>query len=102
MSQRIINVELTLSGETDMLVFHIDNGNSEKYSVNLNSHTSQTELKLVFSKLLEILIQDDVELALTIADGYSKGLYKDVCTEYISDLNREITQVKETIIRELA
>ena len=99
MNPRVIDVELTVSGEADILLFHFDSEAPEKYSVNLNSSSSQTELKEIFSKLLELLIDEDLKLELKIADGYTKGLYKDVC---ISDLNREILQVKTRITRELA
>jgi hypothetical protein len=102
MNRRIIDVELTLIGEEDTLVFHIDDSVPNEYIINLNSSTSQTELKLVFTKLLEILIKEDFELALKIAEGYSKGLFIDVCTEYINDLNKEIDQVKENITHELS
>ena len=101
MSPRVIDVELTVLGETDVLIFRLDNEAPEKYSINLNNSTNQAEIKVVFSKLLELLINEDLELNLIIASGYTKGLYKDVCIEYISDLNREIMQVKSSITREL-
>ena len=45
MNPRVIDVELTVSGEADILLFHFDSEAPEKYSVNLNSSSSQTELK---------------------------------------------------------
>lgn len=95
--KRTINVELTVLGETDVLIFCLDDEQPEKYVVNLNSSSSQSEIKEVFSRLLEILITDDIILKLKFSEGYSKVLYKDVSTEYINDLNREILQVKESI-----
>lgn len=97
MSQRTINVELTVYGETDVLNFHLDDKNPEKYIVNLNSSTSQNDLKNVFCALLNLLTEEEITLKLVIVDGYKKGLYKDVCCEYINDLNKEISQVKEEI-----
>lgn len=41
------------------------------------------------------------KLELVIAEGYGKGLYKDVCKEYIDALNRELIQVKDNLKREL-
>lgn len=94
MSLETIKVELTIIGDADVLVFHLD---SEKIpdglTVNLNNASSQSDLKAVFSKLLETMIESEILLELIIAAGYSKGLYKDVCMEYIQDLNREIKQV---------
>lgn len=95
--KKTVDVVLTVLGETDVLIFRLDNEQPEKYVVNLNSGSSQAEIKDVFSRLLEMLITDDIVLELQFSEGYSKGLYKDVCTEYINDLNREILQVKQSI-----
>lgn len=101
MSQRVIEVKLTTMSDVDVLIFGLDEERPEAYTVNLNSATSQNELKEVFSKLLELLLEEDIVLQLSIALGYSKGLYKDVCKEYIEDLNREILQVKSNMKKEL-
>lgn len=102
MNQRTIDVVLTVSGEIDVLVFCLDEEQPDAYTVNLNSTTSQNELKEVFAKLLQLLLSEDISLKLIIAEGYSKGLYKDVCKEYIEDLNRELVKVKESIKQELS
>ena len=94
---REINVVLTVIGETDVLIFDLDDTAPEKYAINLNDSMGQSEIKRVFSKLLEILIDEDITLEFKVAEGYSKGLFRDVCSEYVQDLNREIKQVKETI-----
>lgn len=101
MSQKTIDVTLTVSGDVDILVFGFDDEHPNAHYVNLNSPTSQNELKNVFSKLLQLLLTDEIDLRLIIAEGYKKGLYRDVCTEFINDLNRELLQVKETLKREL-
>ena len=54
----------------------------------------------MFSKLLQLLLEENITLKLIIAEGYGKGLYKDVCKEYIDDLNRELAQVKESMNKE--
>lgn len=102
MSQRIIDVMLTVSADVDVLVFGLDDEHTDAYTVNLNSATSQNELKVVFSKLLQLLLEEDIVLQLAIAEGYGKGLYKDVCREYIDDLNRELAQVKESMKKEIS
>ena len=99
MSQRVIDVTLTVLSDVDVLVFGLDD---KKHTVNLNSATSQNELKNVFSRLLQLLLQEDITLNLVIDKDYGKGLYKDVCREYINDLNRELTQVKASLIKEIA
>lgn len=102
MNQKIINVKLTVIGDADVLVFALDDENQDKYIVNLNSSASQGSLKEIFSELLNILLTEDIKLELEIEKDYNKGLYKDVCTEYISDLNQEILRVKEMMKQDLA
>ncbi len=102
MNQKQIEVLLTVVGESDVLNFILDQEKPDEYVVNLNSDTSQSELKKVFSKLLELIIENDVKLVLKIAEGYSKVLYMDVCTVYIDDLNREISNVAESVRKEVS
>lgn len=96
-----ITVKLTVCGETDVLIFLLDEANPEKYIINLNDSSSQLQIKEVFSKLLEELLLFDIDLVLEIQEGYSKGLYKDVFSEYISELNKELKQTKSMIKKEL-
>lgn len=101
-NQKQIEVLLTVVGESDVLNFILDQEKPDEYVVNLNSDTSQSELKKVFSKLLELIIENDVKLVLKIAEGYSKVLYMDVCIVYIDDLNREISNVAESVRKEVS
>lgn len=89
-------VELKELNDEDVMIFNLD-GDSDKYVIYMNRSSGQADMKGVFTKLLELLIDKDVTLELKIAEGYSKGLYKEVCSEYISELNREIIQVKASI-----
>lgn len=102
MNQNQIEVLLTVVGESDVLNFILDQEKPDEYVVNLNSDTSQSELKKVFSKLLELIIENDVKLVLKIAEGYSKVLYMDVCTVYIDDLNHEISSVAESVRKDVS
>lgn len=102
MNPKIIKVALTVISDVDVLIFRLDEENPEGYIVDLNSSSSQSSLKHIFSKLLNILIDEDVKLELEIDKDYKKGLYKDVCMEYIADLNQELTQVKESMLKELS
>ncbi len=101
MSQAI-NVELTVSGQIDVLRFIIEPDNPEQYVINLNDDSNQTELKKVFAKLLELLLEGDVELNFVVASGYTRGLYVEVCKEYIADLNKELSEVKEQLKQSLS
>ena len=95
MKQEKVKVELLpTDSETDILRFYVG---ASPLDVNLNSPECQTELKNIFSVLLKTLIDADIELELSVNDNYPRIMYKEVCTEYIIDLNRELTEIKEEI-----
>ena len=54
MSQTI-NVELTVNGDTDVLVFKLDDETPDKYVINLTSESDQEKIKEVFTKLKDYL-----------------------------------------------
>ena len=85
--------------EKDSLVFQID---EQKMSVNLNSQDCQTSLKNVFAELLKKLVKNDVQLELRISEGYSRQMYIEVCQEYIKDLNRELSECKAELRKQLS
>lgn len=97
MSQMEIEVLLTVRGEQDVLEFRMNPGSDEDYYIDLNSESNQDCLKKVFSKLLELAIENDITLVYRVEPGYSKGLYKDVCEEYVKDLNKEIEDVRNLL-----
>jgi len=101
MSQKMIEVKLTVLSDIDVLIFGLDDEQPEAYVVDLNSSNSQNELKTVFSRLLQMLLDDDISLQYTIAPGYNKRLYMDVCKEYVDDLNRELSQVRTNMEKDL-
>lgn len=98
MNQEMINVSLTTIEDMDVLLFDID-GNGQPIRVNLNSTEGQQDLKGVFSALLKRLYSSDIKLQLRIEPTYRKGLYIEVCQEYVNDLNKELKDVREEIIR---
>ena len=100
MSQ-IVNVLLhSPDDDNDILSFCI--GEDSTIDVNLNDENCQNQLKEVFLALFALQIEEDVALNLTIEEGYKRILYKDVCEEYINDLNRELSDVRRTILEELS
>lgn len=100
MNQKVIKVILRVSSEQqDVLSFVFDENSVA--DVCLNEADCQSNLKNVFSRILIMEMEAAVFLQLEIEDGYSKGLYIDVCTEYINDLNREIEAVRAYINNEL-
>lgn len=101
MNQIMIKVMLTVLGEEDVLIFYLDDEHLEEYVIKLNSATNQADIKKVFSKILQLVLENDIALDYSVAEGYTKGLYKEVCKEYIEDLQNEINNAREQILQEL-
>lgn len=97
MSQMEIEVLLTVRGEQDVLEFRMNPDSDEDYYIDLNSESNQHCLKMVFSKLLELAFENDIKLVYKVENGYTKGLYKEVCEEYVKDLNKEIEDVRNLL-----
>lgn len=99
MNQEIIKVELlAIDADTDVLRFHIS---QDSIDVNLNDDACQTDFKKVFSGLIKKAIDTDITLYLSIPDDYTRGMYKEVCTEYIDDLNRELSDITTKLREQL-
>ena len=99
MNQEIIKATLLEQDDADVLRFEID---EEELDINLNSPECQNSLKKLFTLTLEKVIDGSVEITLEIQDGYARGMYIEVCEEYIKDLNRELGEVTEIIRKELS
>lgn len=99
MNQEIIKATLLEQDDIDILRFEID---EEGLDINLNSPECQKSLKKLFTLILEKVVDRSVEITLEIQDGYSRGMYVEVCEEYIKDLNRELGEVTEIINKEIA
>lgn len=98
MNQEIINAKLIELDGVDTLIFKIPEIEDD-IAVNLNSNEGQNDLKKVFENLLVIINEKEVEIQLEIDEQYKKGLFKEVCAEYIEDLNKEIKSVREEVLR---
>ena len=94
-----IDVELKLIDDEDVLVFYLTDKRSDDCSIKLNSPTAQQEIKKVFSALLKLLVENEIELNFIVCDDYTRGLYKDVCREYVNELQKEIKNVKTSILK---
>ena len=99
MNQIKLNVKLFAEGEDeDILAFCFAEGEGR---ISLNSDSSQVQMMEVFSKLVYLCINNDVELSLEIEEGYKRSLYKDVCQEYVRELQRELNNVTEKVRKEI-
>lgn len=100
MNQEIIKATLLAQDvDTDILRFDVD---GEELDINLNSSECQNSMKKLFSLILEEAVLADIKIEFSVADGYSRGMYIEVCEQYIKDLNRELTEVSEIIRKEIS
>lgn len=99
MSREKVKVELRQSDGKDLLVFDIKAEDDQNdYLLTLSdSKNSQNELKKIFTRLLEILLEKDIELDLIMDESFKGNLIEDVCKEYLKDLNTELKNVKAKI-----
>lgn len=89
MSQRTIDVILTTLGEDrDVLRFIITEDSA--IDIDLDSSVCQTEIKRLFSEILKLAVNEDIDFRFSTEDNFPRELYKDVCKEYIKDITREL------------
>ena len=89
MSRRTIDVLLTTLGEDrDVLRFKITEDSN--LDIDLDSSTCQASIKKLFSEILTLALNEDINFEFSTEDGFPRELYKDVCEEYIKDITREL------------
>lgn len=91
--EKIIDVYLMCKENKDYLVFDF----VEPLKVNFNEESNQNELKEVFVRILSEMKKTSIKLVYVDKAEYKNNLYKDVCKEYVKDLNREINTVAKSI-----
>lgn len=97
----VINVELLEKDDKDILHFDLlTDTHPQGIDVDLNAEDGQNQLVTVFSCLLQKLLINKVTLKLKVESSYSRMLFKEVCDEYIKNLNSELDSVYEQMISE--
>ena len=95
--EKIFKVHLETKGKDDFMCF----GFEEEKTVCLTSEECQNDLLEIFNVLLKELINSPVKLEYSPNPNFKKGLYIDVCSEYIKDLNREVNSIRKKIPEKL-
>ena len=94
MIQEVISVKLQTVEDKDVLFFDIiDEQHENGITINLNSEDGRQDLVELFSALLNKMTQTKIILKFKVENGYSKGLFKDVASEYVTALSKEINNV---------
>ncbi len=72
----------------------------EPIDVVLTEDGGTNDLKTLFTRLLQELFNDDVEIYFVQTDGYKTRIYEDVCMEYVDVLNQELVTARQAILEE--
>lgn len=89
--EKIIKIHLETRAKLDYMIFNLD----DEIAICMNNDESQNDLRILFTKLLEMLFTQNINLEYEEKSEFKKLLYIDVCKEYIKELNREISNVKK-------
>lgn len=94
------HIEMTVTtNESAQDVFRLKT-EPEHIDVVLTEDNGTNDLKNLFTRLLQELFKDDVEIKFVKTDGYKTRIYEDVCREYVSVLNQELVTAREKILKE--
>lgn len=92
METKVYNVILEEREKCDYLLFKL---NSNEMRINLNSE-DQTSLRTLFYEIIKLTFTEIPIFDLTYdSQTYTKQLFIDIATEYIKQLNLEITKIIE-------
>jgi len=83
------------SGE-DILSFSLD----PEIHVRLTDVQGVNDLKDLFVEILSNLILGDVSVELQDSSEYENQMYKEICEEYIIELNKDIAEARKNLILE--
>ena len=101
MRKKNLIVRLTREDEVDRLIFEVfkdEAGNP--LSIELSGEANaQSELKQVFSRLLEDLVEAEVKLTLEKDECKDNALFQMVADDYIEALNTELQSTREHYLK---
>ena len=82
-------------------VFRLSSENGDDFDVRLTDAEDAIALKHMFSEILSSLLRDkEVSVSYEDTEDYKKGMYKEVCKEYVDVLASEIESAKTRLITE--
>lgn len=96
-TKKALDVKLHLEESTDYLEFNIE---GKIHKLDVNSEDNQEDIKKMFCDLVPLLEVGEVELVLSVEEGYDNALLREVSTSYIKDLNAELDNVRASLLEE--
>jgi hypothetical protein len=92
----IINAILNAIEDNDILSFEL----TPVLQVKLTDTQGSNDLLNVFVAILKILVAEDVSVQLIDNPSYTNQMYKDICAEYIAELNNDIKEARKSLLSE--
>lgn len=86
------NIKVELLEENSIDYLRIYFGDEEFEDINLNSN-DQSGLRSIYKKLIKLTLENNLTLELEYQEGYSKVLFKEIASEFLSDLNKELSKI---------
>jgi len=75
----------------DILEFELNKGNKD---ININNE-DQNGLRSLFYSIISEAMEEEFSYTLKVQDGYAKQLYVEIATEYVSQLNTELNEIRK-------
>ena len=94
---RTLRARLFKEDEIDYLEVDVDGKN---HKLNLNDENGQDQIKRMFCDLVELLESTALSIELEVEGSYDSPLMKEVSESYISDLNKELEDLRAAILDE--
>lgn len=88
----------------DYLTISLSNvSKNDNMEINLNDSVNcQNEFRLLFAKLIEIIIEKDISVTFEKNADYPRALIQSAMEAYVEDLKTEIRDTRQQIMREIA
>lgn len=95
-SSETVRIKTRLFQEDDTCKLEFTFPNDDKIVIDTEKPDTQKNLKRVFNKIIELLLEKDVEIEDLREDGGS-NMAKEVFSDYIQSLNREVQGIRDEI-----
>lgn len=95
-SSEVVKIETRLFQEDDTCKLEFMFPDGDKITIDTEEPDTQKNLKRVFNKIIELLLEKDVEIEDLQEDGGSE-MAKETFSDYIESLNKEVQGIRDEI-----
>ena len=95
-SSEVVKIETRLFQEDDTCKLEFIFSSDDKIIIDTEEPDNQKKLKRVFNKIIELLLEKDIEIKDLQKDGGSE-MAKEVFSDYIESLKKEVQGIRDEI-----